>query len=134
MKNKKEFPRKRKRFIRKIIFYSSFFLAIGIVLLGFAFYSIWSKLHRPLYISPLSSTQIAHADQEDLFMKQIVTGLKKKQINFTSISRQDDAYIVTLQDKSKVTFSSQKDIMSQIASSILRCEKTIFKTFSSLRD
>ena len=42
--------------------------------------------------------------------------LNKKQIAFTSIKKQDDSYIVTLQDNSKVTFSSQKDIMTQIAS------------------
>ena len=116
MKKKKELPRKRRRFIRKVIFYCSIVFALAIVGVGFAGYSLWSKLHKPLYISPLPNTQVAHADQGEAVIAQIEMGLRKKQIDYTTIQRQDDGYIVTLQDNGKVTFSSQKDIMSQIAS------------------
>jgi hypothetical protein len=116
MKNKKEFPRKRKRFIKKIIFYSSFLIAIGIVFFGIAFYSLWSKFQKPLFVSPLPSTQIAQADQGEIIIQKIEEGMRKKQIEFQSVERQSDSYIITLKDNSKVTFSSQKDIMLQIAS------------------
>jgi hypothetical protein len=116
MKRKKELPRKRRRFIRRVVFYSSILFALAIVCIGFAFYSLWSKFEKPLFVSPLPSTQVAQADQGEEVVQQIEANLQKKQINYTSVSRQDDAYIITLQDNSKVTFSSQKDIMSQIAS------------------
>ena len=116
MKNKKELPRKRRRYIKKILFYSSFFFAIGILCSGIGIYYLWSKLQKPLFISPLPTTQIAQADQGVAVVQKIELVLRKKQIDFISISRQNDSYVITLQDKSKVTFSSQKDIMSQIAS------------------
>ncbi len=115
MRKKKELPRKRKRFIRKIIFLSSFFLAIIVVLLGVAFYFAILKLQKPLYISPLPTAQAAQADQREI-EQQIENNLRKKQIVFSSVTRQNDSYVVTLQNESKVTFSSQKDIMTQIAS------------------
>jgi len=115
VRKKKELPRKRKRFIRKIIFLSSFFLAIIVVLLGVAFYFAILKLQKPLYISPLPTAQAAQADQREI-EQQIENNLRKKQIVFSSVTRQNDSYVVTLQNESKVTFSSQKDIMTQIAS------------------
>ena len=119
MRKKTELPRKRRRFIKRVIFYSSFLMAIALVCLGFAGYSLWSKLHKPLYISPLPTTHVAQAaqiDQGGIIQQQIENDLHKKQIDFQSVQRQDDSYVITLQDKSKVTFSSEKDIMSQIAS------------------
>lgn len=119
MKRKTELPRKRRRFIKKVIFYSSFLMVIAFICIGFAGYSLWSKLHKPLYISPLPSTHVAQAaqiDQGEIIGQQIENDLRKKQIDFQSVQRQDDSYIITLQDNSKVTFSSEKDIMSQIAS------------------
>lgn len=117
MKKKHELPRKRRRFIRRVIFYSSFFVAIGLILVGFGFYSILSKLQKPLYISPLPKAQVAQAaDQGEMIEQQIEMDLHKKQIVYQSVQRQDDSYVITLQDDSKVTFSSQKDIMTQIAS------------------
>lgn len=119
MKRKTELPRKRRRFIRRVLFYSSFLLAIALVCVGFAGYSLWTKLHKPLFISPLPSAQAAQAaqvDQGEIVEQQIESDLHKKQIEYTSVQRQNDSYVITLQDNSKVTFSSQKDIMSQIAS------------------
>src|SRR5437762_525299 len=116
MRKKKVLPRKRRRFIRRVIFISSFFMAIIIVLLGVAVYFFIMKLQKPLFISPLPKAQIAQADQGEVLEQQIENGLRKKQIEFVSVTRQNDLYIVTLQNNSKVTFSVQKDIMSQIAS------------------
>jgi hypothetical protein len=116
MKKKKELPRKRRRFIKRVLFYSSILLVLAIVCIGYTWYSLWNKLHKPLYISPLPTAQVAHADQVEEVAQQLESDLQKKQIGFTSVTRQDDSYIVTLQDNGKVTFSSQKDIMSQIAS------------------
>ncbi|SRR6266568_1438905 len=116
MRKKKELPRKRKRFIRKIIFLSTCFLAIIVVLLGVAFYFAILKIQKPLYISPLPTAQAAQADQGEMIERQIETDLRKKQVEFSSVTRQNDSYVITLQNKSKVTFSSQKDIMTQIAS------------------
>ncbi len=117
MKKKQELPRKRRRHIKRVLFYSSFFFAIGIVLLGIGFYSLLAKLEKPLFVSPLPTTQIAQAaDQGELEVGQIENGLRKKQIVFQSVEKQSDSYVITLADDSKVTFSAQKDIMAQIAS------------------
>jgi hypothetical protein len=116
MKNKKELPRKRRRFLRKLIFISSCLFAIFVIVLGVGFYFLLMKWQKPLYISPLSTVQAAQNDQAEIIVQQIENGLKKKQIDFTSVQRQNDDYLITLQDSSKVTFSSQKDIMTQIAS------------------
>ncbi len=116
MRKKKELPRKRRRFIKKIIFLSSFLFAIIVVVISVDFYFLLVKFEKPLYISPLPSTQVAHADQGEIIKQQIENDLRKKQIDFSSVSRQNDSYIITLQNSSKVTFSPQKDIMTQIAS------------------
>ena len=116
MKKKNELPRKRRRFIRKIIFISSFLFAIFVLVFGIEFYFLLMKWEKPLYVSPLATAQAAQMNQDELFAQQIESGLRKKQIAFTSVERQDDTYLITLPDKSKVTFSSQKDIMTQIAS------------------
>jgi len=116
MKKKKELPRKRRRFVKKIIFYLSIFFAIGIIGIGYASVSLWNTFRKPLYVSPVPNLQLAQADQGEIAIAQIEAGLHKKQIEFTSVSRQSDSYLIVLQDGSKVTFSSQKDIMSQIAS------------------
>ncbi|SRR5258708_33863332 len=116
MKKKKELPRKRRRYLKKIIFFSSFFLTIGIVLLLVGFYVVLVKLEKPLYISPLPITPLVQADQGDHLQMQLEDGLRKKHIEYVSIVKENDSYVVTLQDNSKVTFSTQKDIMTQIAS------------------
>jgi len=116
MRKKKELPRKRRRFIKKIIFLSSFLFAIIIVLIGVSFYFLFLKLQKPLYISPLPTAQVAQADQGEIIEQQIESDLRKKQIDFSSVIRENDSYVITLQNKSKVTFSPQKDIMTQIAS------------------
>jgi hypothetical protein len=116
MRKKKELPRKRRRFIKKVIYFFSFIMAILVVLLGVSSYFFILKLQKPLYISPLSTAKVAHADEGEVMEQQIEISLRKKQIDFTSVTRQNDAYVITLSDNGKVTFSTQKDIMTQIAS------------------
>jgi hypothetical protein len=116
MKKKKEYPRKRKRFIKKIIYFSMFFSIIIIVACGVAGYFIVRKLEAPLFISPLPKTQIGNTDQQEKTYTELHNGLTDDQIKFTAIERANDAYIVTLQNGGQVTFSTQKDIMTQIAS------------------
>jgi hypothetical protein len=116
MKKKQELPRKRRRFVKKVIFYLSVFFAIGIIGIGCAFYSLWNKFQKPLYVSPVPKLQVAQADQGEAAIGQIEAGLRKKQIDYISVSRQNDSYVIILQNDGKVTFSAQKDIMLQIAS------------------
>lgn len=116
MHKKKEYPRKRKRFVRKIIFFSIFLGSIFLLAIGTLFYFFEMKLRKPLYISPMP---IIHAIQSNDSAKdnELQKALEKKQIAYTAMSNGDNnSIIVTLQKGGKVTFSSQKDIMSQIAS------------------
>ena len=134
MRIKKEFPRKRKRYIKKIIFFASFAAVLLLILLGFACYIIFEKIQRPLYISPVSAAaryaQDNHVAKEEVLLQN---GLKKEQIAYATIVRGNGDFVVILQDGGKVTFSSQKDILSQIASlqyilSHLTMEGRQFKT------
>ncbi len=116
MKKRKELPRKRRRFIKKIIFLSSVLSVFVIILIGVGFYFLLLKLQKPLYISPLSAAQVAQADQGNKAQRQIENDLRKAHIEYASITTSSDSVVVSLQDKSTVTFSTQKDIMTQIAS------------------
>ena len=116
MRKKKELPRKRRRFIRKIIFFSSFLFALFVIAIGVAFYLLLLKFQKPLFISPVPALQVAQADQGEFIDQQFERALQTKHIDYTSVKSENGSIIVTLLDKSTVTFSSQKDIMSQIAS------------------
>jgi hypothetical protein len=116
LQKKKEFPRKRKRYLKKIILFSLVLVVVLLVLCGTGFYIIVVRLQKPLYISPLASIQYVQNDQSGKIYDTLQQGLKKDQIDYTSIDKANDSYVVTLQDGGKVTFSSQKDIMTQIAS------------------
>ena len=116
MKKKKELPRKRKRFFKRIIFFSSLILLVIIIIAGYVYYRYFYVVEKAKVTQPVVLVQIQQQDQSDKTEQELEDGLNKKQIAFTSIKEQDDSYIVTLQDNSKVTFSPQKDIMTQIAS------------------
>ncbi len=116
MRKKKEFPRKRRRYVKKIILLCVFLLIFLIFLIGAAFYFVVVKLQKPLYISPLAQIQYVQEDQNGKIYAALQEGLKKGQIDYISIDMADDSYVVTLSQGGKVTFSSQKDIMTQIAS------------------
>src|ERR1700689_4399253 len=112
LQKKKEFPRKRKRYLKKIILFSLILVVVLLILCGAGVYIIVVKLQKPLYISPLAAIQYVQNDQSGKIYATLQQGLKKDQINYTSIDKADDSYVVTLQDGGKVTFSSQKDIMT----------------------
>lgn len=116
MKKKKELPRKRKRFIKKVIFLSIFLLVFVLITSSVSYYIFVFKLQKPLYISPLSHLQTVQVDKSDNQEELLKKGLKKEQIAYVAIKRINNSYVVTLTDGGKVTFSSQKDIMTQIAS------------------
>lgn len=116
MKKKKDYPRKRKRFIKKIIFLCIFLFTFVVVAGGVAYYIFIIKLQKPLYISPLPQVQSVQAAQNDIIGEELQKDFKKAQISYTTMTRGNDSYVVTLSDGGKVTFSTQKDIMTQIAS------------------
>jgi cell division septal protein FtsQ len=116
MRKKKELPRKRKRFVKKIIFFSSAGLLVIIMLAGYAYYQLVYRFEKAKIPPPIFVAKISQPDQSDVLEQELANDLNNKQISYTNIKNQDGEYIVTLQDNSKVTFSSQKDIMAQIAS------------------
>jgi hypothetical protein len=131
----KEYPRKRKRFVKKVMLLTMVLFVITLVSSGVAYYIFEVKLKKPLYISPLPTMQqMAHAQENDKTYDLLQKDLKKQQIDYTNIDRGDNSYTITLQEGGKVTFSSQKDIMGQIASLqyILSHLKMEGREFSSL--
>ncbi|HWY79505.1 MAG TPA: hypothetical protein VNW29_04045 [Candidatus Sulfotelmatobacter sp.] len=117
MRKKKEYPRKRKRFIKQIILLFIVLLIFVIVISSIAYYLFAIKFKKPLYVSPLPiEMHYTQVDPGVKLVELLKKGLKKDQIEYTAISRENGSFIVTLQNGEKVTFSSQKDIMSQIAS------------------
>ena len=116
MQKKKEFPRKRKRYLKKIVLLSIILFIFIVILSAIGVYYIAKKLEKPLFISPLAAIQYVQGDHSGKIYASLQQGLKKDQIAYTAIDKADDSYIVTLQEGGKVTFSSQKDIITQIAS------------------
>jgi len=115
MRKKQEFPRKRKRFVKKIVFLSLVLIILIIIAGGIAFYYFEAKMQK-FYPAVSKITHIMQTNQSDATYTELQNGLNKDQIAYTSIQNANDSYIVTLQEGGKVTFSSQKDIMIQIAS------------------
>jgi hypothetical protein len=116
MKKKKELPRKRKRFVKRIIFFTSFVLFMLLLTAGLLYYFYIFK--NPKF-HPVVSEQIVHAAQPTISEKEygeLQVGLQKEQIEYSSIKNGNNSFVVTLQEGGTVTFSSQKDIMTQIAS------------------
>src|SRR6185437_8485462 len=116
MRKKKELPRKRKRFVKKVIFFTSFVLIILLVIAGFLYYFL---IFKNLKFHQIEAQQIVHAAQPTVAEKrynELVVGLQKDQIHYSSIQKGNNSFTVVLQEGGKVTFSSQKDIMTQIAS------------------
>ncbi len=116
MQKKKELPRKRRRFLKKILFFSVFSSIIFVVLSFIAIYLVVVKLKKPLYISPVPVMQIAQANQGERMENLFDNELRKEKIDYSTIKSGYNFYLVTLSDGGKVTFSTQKDIMLQIAS------------------
>lgn len=118
MQKKKAPPeRKQKRIAQRILFFS-LFAAGAVSAVGFGMFATFAyNFSKPLYISPLSSIKEAQASQNDSKWVQLKVELKKKGIEYKEMRKEKDlGYVVKLKDDSEVTFSSQKDIIAQIAS------------------
>lgn len=117
MSKKKELPRKRKRFVKKVLFLSSLIALVVLIVGGFIFFKYYEKSQQLQEVTELSFKSVAQAKQEDIQLINLKKGLDKNNIAYTSIKRKTDgSLIVNLEKGGEVTFSSQKDIMSQIAS------------------
>jgi len=115
MKKKKEFPRKRKRFVKKIVFLILILIIVIAVAGSVSFYYFEAKMQK-LYPIVSKTAHPIQSNQQDKTYTELQNGLNKDQIAYTSINSGSDSYVVMLEDGGKVTFSSQKDIMIQIAS------------------
>jgi hypothetical protein len=115
MFKKKNPDRRKKRFVKKLLIFSSVVIGVG-VLTGFGIYAlILVKLQEPAYISPLASIASAQASQSKIDI--LKSELKKQNLDYTSVQvEKDGSFIVKLKQGGIVTFSSQKDIITQIAS------------------
>lgn len=117
MPKKKELPRKRKRFLKKVFFFSSLIGIILILGVGILYYTYFFKSDKPEFSNPLPIKTVVQANQEDLFLKSLKNALEKEAIVYTKITREKDgSYNVVLEKGGVVTFGPQKDIMAQIAS------------------
>jgi hypothetical protein len=107
--------RKRKREFRRVLGMGLIIL-LALSLLGAGgYYLVVLKFKKPLYVSPLSMKPLNVAEEDPLHVLE--KGLKQKNIDVVEIkTSSDSAYLVTLKDGGVVTFSSQKDILSQISS------------------
>lgn len=117
MKKKPNIDRKQKRFAQKILFFSlAIFGGITAVAAG-TFYVMTVEMSKPLFVSPLANIKFVYASHEDSTFDQLKKELAKKQIAVNKIEKTIDAtFIVELKQGGEVTFSSQKDIIAQIAS------------------
>ena len=108
--------RKRKRFFRKLL---GVILVTLIVLsaVGVGGYYLFSiKFKKSLYVSPLS-TKALNVPEENDPADQLKKSLKQKKIDFTDVKvASNSSFLVILKDGGVVTFSSEKDILSQVSS------------------
>jgi hypothetical protein len=89
---------------------------LGVVFAGTAYYLLFIKYKKPLYISPMPATYATQKNMSEETYTKLQEGLRKDTIAYTSIKQGNNSFIVTLQSGGTVTFSTQKDIMTQIAS------------------
>jgi hypothetical protein len=115
MFKKKNSDRRKKRMVKKLLIFSSVVIGVG-VLAGFGIYAlILVKLQEPAYISPLARIATAQASQSKIDI--LKSELQKQNLEYSSVQvEKDGSFIVKLKQGGAVTFSSQKDIITQIAS------------------
>lgn len=109
--------RKQKRKSKKLFSYG--LLGVGVVglIIGLIMLIINTEVEKGMYVSPLARVGFTAGSQKNTKIEQLKKGLQEEKILYTSIKNGDDhTYIVTLGDGGEVTFSSQKDIIDQIAS------------------
>ncbi len=117
MKKISTIDRKQKRYAKKIIVFCLIIIA-GISAVGAGtFFVFTSQMNKPLFVSPLASMKFVQASEKDTKLETLKKGLEKEHIAYTKIEKPDEkSYIVELKQGGFVTFSSQKDIITQIAS------------------
>lgn len=108
--------RKRKRVFKKLLGVALVTLIVLSVIGAGGYYVFTIKFKKPLYISPLSTKNLNVMQDDDplgIIKKQLV----QKKVSFTDVKvASNSSILVTLTDGGVVTFSSEKDILSQVSS------------------
>jgi hypothetical protein len=117
MKKKPNIDRKQKRFAQKILFFSLIGVgAVSAIAVGTVTF-LTIQANQPLFVSPLASLNFIKSTREDNKIEVLKKELKKGQIEFVKVEKTKEAsLLVELKQGGEVTFSSQKDIIAQIAS------------------
>jgi hypothetical protein len=117
MPKKKELPRKRKRFFRKVLFLCLLAAIIVIVAIGTLYFKYYQKSQKPQFIRPISAKPVTNIDRENKQFIELKEELTTNDVAYTALTKEKDgSFKVVLEKGGEVTFSSQKDIMTQIAS------------------
>src|SRR5882762_8624122 len=99
MPKKKELPRKRKRFWKKVLFFSSLITVVFIVGAGVLYYHFFVKSSKPEFISPLSVKTVAQAKQEDTSLAMLKVALEKENIAYSSVTNAKDGSLKVVLEK-----------------------------------
>lgn len=117
MWHRKRLLKKDKRQVnKKRLLFISFVL--GVLGLGCIGLGTVLLMREPLYTSPLPLLLPKYAlDDEKVVKSQIEAELRKRKIEFTSISSIDqNSYKIIMKENGEVFMSSEKDVMSQLSS------------------
>lgn len=113
----REIKRKRKKNFKKRVVGVCLFLGLLILLAAGSYFFYVKHLKKPLYISPISGGGLFKpASDKDDKLDELNKLLREKKIQFSSVTKLNDDYVVQLRDKSEVIISPDKNIESQIAS------------------
>jgi hypothetical protein len=108
--------RKRKREFKKFLGLAAVVLVIVGVFGAGGYYLYITNVKKPLYVSPLSTKALNVNDEKtpsDVLKKE----LQQKKIAFTDVkTASNSSLLVSLKDGGVVTFSSEKDILTQVSS------------------
>ncbi len=117
MKKINTIDRKQKRYAKKILIFCLIILGGVTAVAGGTFYVFTAQMNKPLFVSPLASMKFVQASTKDNKLESLKKGLEKEHIAYTKIEKtEDEDFVVELKQGGLVTFSSQKDIIAQIAS------------------
>jgi hypothetical protein len=120
MLRRKTPARKFKRTVKRVILLGTVICGLVLLLGGTGYYLVAVKFKKPLYVSPLSfagKQSIVPTHKEDDPLNLLKEELKQKNIAFTDVKvASNSSLMVSLKEGGIVTFSSQKDILTQISS------------------